>query len=69
MIEQKQIDKSFTGCIINVSSCFSDRCFCKPWRVLYFQSGYQYGYTLFAVRLGEYDIPVYEVRPGVIIPI
>lgn len=66
MIEQKQAQTDFNGCIINVSSISAavaspnrgDYCISK--------AGVSMATKLWAVRLGEYDIPVYEIRPGII---
>lgn len=33
---------------------------------MYFKSRAKYGYAVIAVRLGEFNIPVFEVRPGII---
>ena len=66
MIEQQQAADSFAGCIINVGSISAtvvspnrgDYCISK--------AGLGMMSSLFAARLGEYAIPVYEIRPGII---
>jgi 3-oxoacyl-[acyl-carrier protein] reductase len=66
MVEQKQADDSFAGCIINVGSISAtvvspnrgDYCISK--------AGLGMMNELFAARLGEFSIPVYEIRPGII---
>ncbi|MDF7807963.1 3-ketoacyl-ACP reductase [Pontiellaceae bacterium B12219] len=66
MVDQKQADDSFAGCIINVGSISAtvvspnrgDYCISK--------AGLGMMTSLFAARLGEYAIPVYEIRPGII---
>ncbi|WP_372798633.1 3-ketoacyl-ACP reductase [Pontiella sp.] len=66
MVEQKQADDSFAGCIINVGSISAtvvspnrgDYCISK--------AGLGMMTSLFAARLGEFAIPVYEIRPGII---
>jgi NAD(P)-dependent dehydrogenase (short-subunit alcohol dehydrogenase family) len=66
MVKAKASDDSFEGCIVNITSISStvvstnrpDYCIAK--------AGLSMMNQLFAARLGEYDIPVYEVRPGVI---
>lgn len=66
MVEAKQADDSFTGAIVNITSVSStvvstnrlDYCIAKAGLSMMTQG--------FAARLGEYDIPVFEVRPGVI---
>lgn len=66
MIEQKQADDSFDGCIINIASMSS--CVASPARGEYCisKAGMSMMTQLFAVRLGKFDIPVYEIRPGII---
>lgn len=66
MIEQKQIDTNFTGCIINVSSISATVASVNRGEYCISKAGISMATQLFAVRLGEFDIPVYEVRPGVI---
>lgn len=66
MIAQKQQHAEFAACIINISSISAtvaspsrgDYCIAK--------AGISMATKLWAVRLGEYNIPVYEVCPGVI---
>ncbi|MDF7798574.1 3-ketoacyl-ACP reductase [Pontiellaceae bacterium B1224] len=66
MVEQKKADDSFAGCIINVGSISAtvvspnrgDYCISK--------AGLGMMSSLFAARLGEFAIPVYEIRPGII---
>lgn len=66
MIEQKQADASFAGCIINVGSISAT--VVSPNRGDYCVSKAGFGMmsSLFAARLGEQGIPVYEIRPGII---
>lgn len=66
MIEQKQVDASFEGCIINIGSISAT--VVSPSRGDYCVSKAAVGMmsSLFAARLGEYSIPVYEIRPGII---
>ena len=66
MIEQKKADETFQGCIINIGSISAtvvspnrgDYCISK--------AGLGMMSSLFAARLGEFGIPVYEIRPGII---
>ena len=66
MVKAKEADDSFKGCIVNITSISStivstnraDYCIAK--------AGLSMMNKLFASRLGEYDIPVYEVCPGII---
>lgn len=66
MIAQKQADPAWTGCIVNVSSISA--AVASPSRGEYCisKAGVAMASLLWAVRLGEFGIPVYEVRPGVI---
>ena len=66
MIEQKQADDSFDGCIISIGSISAtvvspnrgDYCISK--------AGLGMMNSLFAARLGEFSIGCYEIRPGII---
>ena len=66
MIGQKKADTSFTSCIINVSSISATVASVNRGEYCVSKAGISMVTQLFAVRLGEFDIPVYEVRPGVI---
>lgn len=66
MIEQRKADGSMQACIINIGSISAtvvspnrgDYCISK--------AGLGMMSSLFAARLGEFAIPVYEIRPGII---
>lgn len=66
MVEQRSQEDVFEGCVINITSISStvaspnrgDYCLSK--------AGLTMMTKLWSVRLSEFDIPVYEVRPGVI---
>jgi 3-oxoacyl-[acyl-carrier protein] reductase len=66
MIEQKTTDVNFKGCIINISSISATVASVNRGEYCISKAGISMVTQLFAVRLGEYDIPVYEVRPGII---
>ncbi len=66
MIEQKKADPSFKGCIINVSSISATVASVNRGEYCISKAGLSMSTQLFAVRLGEFDIPVFEVRPGII---
>lgn len=66
MIEQQQQDVDFKGCIVNVSSISATVASVSRGEYCVAKAGLSMATQLFAVRLGEYDIPVYEVRPGII---
>jgi len=66
MIEQKRHDRAFAGCIVNVSSVSATFASTNRGEYCVAKAGLAMATTLWAARLGEFDIPVYEVRPGVI---
>lgn len=66
MIEQKRADRSFSGCIINVSSISATVASVNRGDYCISKAGVGMATKLFAARLGEYDIPVFEIRPGII---
>jgi len=66
MIEQKKSDPAFQGCIINVSSISATVASVNRGEYCISKAGLSMSTQLFAVRLGEFDIPVFEVRPGII---
>lgn len=65
MVEQKQADDAFSGCIINVSSVSATVASVNRGEYCIAKAGLSMATQLFATRLGEFGIPVYEVRPGV----
>ena len=66
MIEQKAGDPDWTGCIISVSSISATVASPNRGEYCISKAGVSMATQLWAARLGEFDIPVYEVRPGVI---
>ena len=66
MIEQKQNDPQFQGSIINISSISATVASVNRGEYCVSKAGISMITQLFAVRLGEFDIPVFEVRPGII---
>jgi len=66
MVDQRKADASYRGCIVNVSSCSAtvvsvnrgDYCISKAGIIMATQ--------LWAARLAEFNIDVFEVRPGII---
>jgi len=66
MIEQKQNNADFPGCIINISSVSATVASLNRGEYCVAKAGLSMATQLFATRLGEFDIPVYEVRPGII---
>ena len=65
MIDQKRLDPEFDGCIINISSISATVASVIRGEYCISKAGLSMATQLFAVRLGEFDIPVYEIRPGV----
>ena len=66
MIEQKRADQDFAGCIINVSSISATVASVNRGEYCLSKAGVSMATQLWAARLGEFGITVYEVRPGVI---
>ena len=66
MLEQKQNDISFEGCIINVSSISATVASINRGEYCISKAGVAMSTQLFAVRMAEVGIPVFEVRPGII---
>ena len=65
LVEQKTEDAAFSGGIINVSSISATVVSVNRGEYCIAKAGLSMATQLFAARLGEYDLPVYEVRPGV----
>lgn len=66
MVEQAKTDSGFKGCIINISSISATVASVNRGEYCISKAGISMATQLFAIRLGEYNIPVFEVRPGVI---
>lgn len=66
MIAQKSENPDFQGCLINVSSISATIASVNRGEYCIAKAGMSMATQLFAVRLGEFNIPVYEVRPGII---
>lgn len=66
MIGQKKKDTSQFCCIINVSSVSASVVSTNRGEYCLSKAGIAMATKLWAARLGEYDIPVYEIQPGVI---
>lgn len=66
MIAQKKQNATFHACIVNVSSISATVASVNRGEYCISKAGISMATQLFAVRLGEFNIPVYEVRPGVI---
>jgi len=66
MIEQKQADPAFAGCIINISSISATVVSVNRGEYCISKAGISMATQLWAMRLAEYGLQVYEIRPGVI---
>jgi 3-oxoacyl-[acyl-carrier protein] reductase len=66
MIAQKSERPAFKGCIVNISSISAVVASVNRGEYCITKAGVSMATQLFAVRLAEYNIPVYEVRPGII---
>lgn len=65
MVAAKKEDETFSGAIVNVSSISATVISVNRGEYCIAKAGLSMVTSLFAARLGEFGIPVYEVRPGV----
>jgi len=66
MIEQRQAEAAFDGAIINISSISAELASTNRGDYCMARAGTSMATKLWAVRLAEFGIRVYEIRPGVI---
>ena len=66
MIVQHQADKAFDGCIVNISSVSAELASINRGDYCMARAGTSMATKLWAARLAEYGIRVYEIRPGII---
>ncbi|HEV7217712.1 MAG: 3-ketoacyl-ACP reductase [Terriglobales bacterium] len=66
MIEQRRADAKYWGAIVNISSVSATVASTNRGDYCISKAGVAMATKLWAARLGEFDIPVYEVRPGII---
>lgn len=66
MIEQKKTEPSINCCIINVSSISSFTASTSRGDYCLTKAGVSMSTKLWATRLGEFGLPVYEIQPGII---
>jgi len=66
MIEQRDEAPGSAGCVVNISSVSADVASVNRGDYCLSKAALAMCTRLWAVRLAEYDIPVYEVRPGII---
>lgn len=65
MIEQQQAQPNFQGCIVNVTSISSTMASINRAEYCISKAGLSMSTKVWAVRLAEYNIPVFEVQPGI----
>ena len=66
MIAQQKEDKDFKGCIINITSVSATVASVNRGEYCIAKAGLNMATKLYAKRLGEFNITVYEIQPGVI---
>jgi NAD(P)-dependent dehydrogenase (short-subunit alcohol dehydrogenase family) len=66
MVEQRRADAAFDGCVVYVTSISSTVASTNRAEYCISKAGLSMAAQTWAVRLAEYGIPVFEVRPGVI---
>jgi len=66
MIEQRATDAEFSGAIINISSISGDLVSVHRGDYCLSKAATHMATRLWAVRMAEHQVPVYEVQPGII---
>jgi NAD(P)-dependent dehydrogenase (short-subunit alcohol dehydrogenase family) len=66
MLEQKEADAAWSGAIVFVTSCSATMVSTNRGEYCVSKAGLAMASQLWAVRLAEAGIPVYEVRPGIV---
>ncbi len=66
MIAQRKNDAAFTACIVNISSMSATVASPNRGEYCLSKAGISMATKLWAVRLAEFGIPVYEIQPGII---
>jgi NAD(P)-dependent dehydrogenase (short-subunit alcohol dehydrogenase family) len=66
MIAERKADAEFDACIVNISSMSAFVASVNRGEYCLSKAGLSMATKLWAVRLGEFGIPVYEVCPGVV---
>ncbi len=66
MVQQRRADADFRGCVVNVSSVSATVVSTNRGDYCISKAGVAMATQLWAARLAEFGIDVYEVRPGVI---
>ena len=66
MVEEKKKDPGFWGCIVNITSVSAALVSTERADYCISKAGLSMATRAWAARLAEFDLPVYEVRPGII---
>jgi len=66
MIEQKKESDGYTACVVNITSISAAVASVNRGEYCVSKAGLAMATTLWAVRLAEHGIPVYDIRPGII---
>ena len=66
MIEQKKAAQDYRGSIVNISSVSATMVSVQRGEYCVSKAGVAMATALWAARLAEFGIPVYEVRPGIV---
>jgi NAD(P)-dependent dehydrogenase (short-subunit alcohol dehydrogenase family) len=66
MVEQKKVDAEFRGVVVNVTSVNATEASINRGEYSISKAGMAMATQLWAHRLAEFDIAVYEIRPGVV---
>lgn len=66
MAEQKKADPAFAGTIVFITSISSTVASVNRGEYCISKAGLSMAVTLWAVRMAEFGVPVYEIRPGII---
>jgi 3-oxoacyl-[acyl-carrier protein] reductase len=66
LVKQKKEDHQFKGCIISITSVSATVASVNRGDYCISKAGLAMVTQLFAARLGEFNIPVFEIRPGII---
>jgi 3-oxoacyl-[acyl-carrier protein] reductase len=66
MARQKKADAGFAGAVVNVTSISAEVASVNRGDYCVSKAGLGMATKLFAARMGEFGVPVYEIRPGII---
>lgn len=65
MGSEKQMDNAFLGCIISITSMSAEVASVNRGEYCMSKAALGMMTKLFAVRMSEFEVPVYEIRPGI----